>query len=171
MVYCSFFEYVDPTNTDAALNGLNGLKIGERTLTIRRAISRDQQSSAIDHTQLSAAQLGELAVQQAQLHSAMKPSTSILVLTNMFDIAELNNPDDYNDIKNDVIEECNKYNTLIHTILPRPGEVGAGKIYLQYNSPESAAKIRSEVEGRQFGSHVVLADYLDEQAFYNGQLA
>jgi len=34
--YC-FFEYVDPTVTDIAVSGLNNMRIGERTLTVRRA--------------------------------------------------------------------------------------------------------------------------------------
>lgn len=34
--YC-FFEYVDPNNTDTAVMGLNSLRIGEKTLTVRRA--------------------------------------------------------------------------------------------------------------------------------------
>lgn len=170
----SFFEYVDPSVTDAAISGLNGLKIGERTLTIRRAITREQAAASstgfTDPSQLTAAQLGQIAVMQANMQTMVKPATRVLVLTNMFELAELANEADYNDIKADIAGECGKYGTLVNTVLPRPGELGAGKVFLEYQTPEAAARIRSEVEGRQFGTHVVIADYLDEQAFYAGHL-
>ena len=33
----AFFEYVDPSVTDQAVNGLHGMKIGEKTLIVQRS--------------------------------------------------------------------------------------------------------------------------------------
>lgn len=37
--YC-FFEYADPNVTDGAIAGLNNIKIGDKTLTVRRAVPK-----------------------------------------------------------------------------------------------------------------------------------
>ena len=80
----------------------------------------------------------------------------------MFDIEELANEQEYNDIKEDITSECGKYGGLQQVILPRANEVNAGKVYLLYNTADAAAKIFKEVHGRAFGDKTVVADYENE---------
>lgn len=172
-----FCEYAETNSTEEAINKLNGIQLGDRTLTIRKAISREQQTGSninaaantTPQQALTPAQLGAMAVIQAQIQQN-KPATKILVLTNMFELHELDNDNDYNDIKQDIQDECSKYGNLLSVILPRAGQQGAGKVFLEYDNVQSAADARKAVEGRQFGDKIVLADYMSEDDFHNGNL-
>jgi hypothetical protein len=42
----SFFEYLDPSVSDTAVAGLNNLRIGDKTLTVRRTIPKAEMNSA-----------------------------------------------------------------------------------------------------------------------------
>ena len=163
----AFFEYLNPALTDEAVNGLNGIRIGEKTLTVRRAQSKEPTAS------MTPAQLGQMAALQAALGpgALTRPPTRILVLTNMFDVAELENDTEYAEIKEDIETECGRHGDLVSVALPRPPEPGAGKAFLEYRTAEDAAKARTQVEGRQFGSKTVLADYLSEELYAQRKFA
>lgn len=196
----AFFEYADGSVTDEAIRGLNGIKIGDRTLTLRRAqpggppgsAAAEMATSVSDLATMTPSQLAQLAVNKAQGGGGsaaslllqqggagfgvgmLKAPTRILVLANMVTPEELSNDNEYQEIKLDVESELRKYGNLRSCIIPRPvsGQVvpGLGRVFVEYSLPNEATRARQEVEGRQFGNSVVACDYFDENKYAQGQL-
>ncbi|CAJ1954535.1 unnamed protein product [Cylindrotheca closterium] len=92
-------------------------------------------------------------------------ATRVVELQNMLTDNDLVNEDEYNDILEDTREECGQFGQLISLHIPRKGEAGATKIYLEYGSNEDAAKAIAGLEGRTFDGRKVLAAFFDEAKF------
>lgn len=95
----------------------------------------------------------------------MKPSTRVVELQNMLSPQDLENPDEYQEILEDTREECAQFGQLISVVIPKAGEPGATKIFLEYASNDDAAKAIGGLEGRTFDGRKVQADYFDETKF------
>ena len=99
----------------------------------------------------------------------------VLVLHNMVQSEDLATSEDYAALKQEVQEECAKFGVLKSVVIPRNAEgavapSAVGKIFLQYNTPEEAAKATQELQGRQFGDAVVQVTTLSEDDFETGKL-
>jgi splicing factor U2AF subunit len=92
-------------------------------------------------------------------------ATRVVELQNMLSDEDLVNDDEYNDILEDTREECGQFGQLISVHIPKAGEAGATKIYLEYSSNEDAAKAIGGLEGRTFDGRRVIAGYYDEAKF------
>lgn len=92
-------------------------------------------------------------------------ATRVVELQNMLTDQDLVNEEEYNDILEDTREECGQFGQLISLHIPRKGEPGATKIYLEYASNEDAAKAIAGLEGRTFDGRKVLAAFFDEAKF------
>ncbi|KAJ8902803.1 hypothetical protein NDN08_006123 [Rhodosorus marinus] len=154
----AFFEYQDPTIIDVACQGLNGMQINDKTLTVRRA---NQQGGSSQKTgQMGAGGLGQIQM-----------PTRVLELDNMLTEEDLQNEEEYEDICEDIKEECSKYGNLEEVLIPRKGQAdaseakGVGKVYLKYSKPEETSRAYASMVGRKFGGRPVVAKYLDEDAF------
>lgn len=93
------------------------------------------------------------------------PPSRVVELKNMLSDQDLENPDEYNDILEDTREECSQFGQLVSVIIPRKGEVGATKIFLEYTSQEDAQKAITGLAGRTFDGRKVEADFFDETKF------
>ena len=65
----------------------------------------------------------------------------------------------YEEIKEDMMEECGKYGTVTKLVIPRPTAdgtpaPGVGKVYVEYDAVEGAMKARTSLNGRKFGGKV-----------------
>lgn len=180
----AFCEYVDPAATDVAIQGLNGMDLGEKRLTVRKA--------SIGVTQVA----GEMSVNAMSMlagTTSTDPEISrVLQLLNMVTPEELMDNDDYEgkplplrlsfpflllllltlspEIKEDVAEECSKYGTILELKIPRPvgasrQSAGVGKIYVKYDSPESAQKALRALAGRKFADRTVVTTFFPEVSF------
>ena len=101
----------------------------------------------------------------APVHTAA-PSC-IVELTNMLTSDDLNDPDEYDDIMEDTREQCSEVGRLQSVIIPKAGEVGATKIFLEYETVHDAAAAIQGLEGRTFDGRLVAAKYFDETKFAN----
>jgi splicing factor U2AF subunit len=193
--YC-FFEYLDPSQTDIAVMGLNNLKIGDKTLTVRRAMPKtggeqQQQQGGYGHggdgmsaltAGMTPAQLGALAAMRAQgglapaaVTAPLRPPTRVLVLLQMVVPDMLVDEQEYREILEDIDLECRRYGEVRGVLIPRPDPSGRpvpglGKVFVEFGAIEHAVKARAEVEGRQFDGRTVVADYWDEHMYANHQL-
>ncbi|KAL3934106.1 MAG: hypothetical protein SGARI_003532, partial [Bacillariaceae sp.] len=68
------------------------------------------------------------------------PPTRVVELQHMLTNDDLAVEEEYNDILEDTKEECGQYGQLLSVIIPKAGEPGATKIFLEYASPDDAAK-------------------------------
>ena len=64
-------------------------------------------------------------------------------------------------------EECDKYGAVIEMKVPRPSggsrqSNGVGKIYVKYDTPDSAKKALQALAGRKFADRTVVTTYFSE---------
>lgn len=173
----AFFEYMDPTKTDEAVTGLNGIELGDGALRAARAAVGVQQVG------------GDMSVNAMSMlagtTSADVEQGRVLCLLNMVTAEELLDNDEYegepgcfdhhmiqvanscSEIVEDVKEECSKYGHVLEMKVPRPSggsrqSTGVGKIYVKYDNNESASKALRALAGRKFADRTVVVTFFGE---------
>ena len=101
------------------------------------------------------------------------PLTEVLCLLNMVTEDELVDDDEYEEILEDVKEECNKYGMVRSIEIPRPiPEVevpGVGKIFVEFTSKSECQKAQQSLTGRKFANRVVVTSYYDPDKYHRRQ--
>ncbi|CAJ2501996.1 Uu.00g048490.m01.CDS01 [Anthostomella pinea] len=163
----AFCEFVDPAATDIAIQGLNGMLIGDKNLKVRKA--------SIGITQVSGVEMGVNAMSMLAGTTASTDSeeTRVLQLLNMVTPEELMDHEDYEEICEDVQEECAKYGQILGLKVPRPSggsrqSAGVGKIFVKYDTTASAKKALQALAGRKFADRTVVTTYFPEENFEVG---
>ncbi len=170
-----FCVYEDPAVTDVACSGLHGLRMGEKTLTVRRA-NQGQQQKQQNAVSVSAAAASAAALQQqtiAALASQANP-TRVIKLSNCTTVAELMNPQEYEEIVEDMREETEKHGQVVKLDIPRPSPTetvkGIGKVFVVYTEVSQAMKAFQAMNGRKFAGNIVVAEFLNEDKFNQGDI-
>jgi splicing factor U2AF 65 kDa subunit len=152
------------------------MELGDHKIKVTRA--------SIGFTQASGLEMGVNAMSMfAGTQTEELDGSRVLQLLNMITAEELIDNDDYEgtylvplltrsklicaEICEDVHEECQKYGQILEMKIPRPSggsrqSTGVGKIYLKYDTPESAKKALAALAGRQFANRTVVSTYFDE---------
>ncbi|CAG8527706.1 2574_t:CDS:2 [Ambispora gerdemannii] len=186
----AFCEYVDPTVTDLACQGLNNMELGDRKLVVQRASVGSTKNTGVAITSLPPSLLIPAN------NGEMQP-TRILQLLNMVTPEELIDDDEYAgmfindfyvsydrnhknipknisfllilDIFDDVHEECSKYGKIVDMKIPRPTQTGLmagiGKIFVRYERIEETGVALRALAGRKFAERTVLTSYIDEDRY------
>jgi len=169
--------------TDIACAALSGLKMGDKILTVRRA------AASLGHSKTEQ----EMILAQAQQHIAMhkiallagdvnlhgagmapvtiaETPTKVLCLTEAISVDQLSDDQEYEEILEDMQDECSKFGTLVDIIIPRPNQngeqiPGVGKVFLEYSDIIGCANARNALNGRKFGGNAVNAFYYSEDKF------
>jgi len=161
----AFCEYLDPSITDQACAGLNGMQLGDKKLIVQRASvgAKNAQSNQAP-VQI---QIPGLNMNQVQ---SSGPPTEVLCLMNMITPDELEDEEEYEEIQEDVKEECGKYGVVKSIEIPRPihgVEVpGVGKIFVEFNSIIDCQKAQQALTGRKFSNRVVVTSYFDPDKYH-----
>jgi len=100
----------------------------------------------------------------------IQPPSRILVLKNMVQLHELEIDEEYNEILEDVKEECQKYGQVLSVKIPRPEGgndkiPGLGRIFVEYSAVDEAKEARKQLQGRIFSNNTVEASYHDEAKY------
>ncbi|KAI0851500.1 hypothetical protein F5Y00DRAFT_229875 [Daldinia vernicosa] len=162
----AFCEFVDPAATDIAIQGLNNMLIGDKNLKVRKA--------SIGITQVAGVEMGVNAMSMLAGTTANdSEETRVLQLLNMVTPEELMDNDDYQEICEDVQEECSKFGRVLDIKVPRPTggsrqSAGVGKIYVKYDTTESAKNALRALAGRKFADRTVVTTYFPEENFEVG---
>ncbi|KAI0164652.1 hypothetical protein GGR57DRAFT_449998 [Xylariaceae sp. FL1272] len=163
----AFCEFVDPSVTDIAIQGLQGMPIGEKNLKVQKA--------SIGITQVSGVEMGVNAMSMLAGTTASGDSdmSRVVQLLNMVTAEELMDNEDYEEICEDVEGECAKYGEIVAMKVPRPvggsrQSAGVGKIFVKYDTPESAKKALQALAGRKFADRTVVTTYFPEENFEVG---
>ncbi|XP_061230070.1 splicing factor U2AF 65 kDa subunit, partial [Neopsephotus bourkii] len=114
----AFCEYVDINVTDQAIAGLNGMQLGDKKLLVQRASvgAKNATLSTINQTPVTL-QVPGLLSSQVQLGGH---PTEVLCLMNMVLAEELLDDEEYDEIVEDVRDECGKYGLVKSIEIPRP---------------------------------------------------
>ncbi|CAM6113217.1 unnamed protein product [Calypogeia fissa] len=202
-----FCVYQDPSVTDVACAALNGLKMGDKTLTVRRATASGQpkpdqanvlaqaqqqialQKLALQASGANAVALGGLSTLMSGLSPSLlpgmmsgmtnglsasnEPVTKVVCLTQVVTPNELTDDEEYEEILEDMKDECGKFGTIVNLVIPRPradGEEvpGVGKVFVEYTDTQGAAKAKLALNGRKFSGNSVVAVHYPEDKFANG---
>ncbi|KAL3592028.1 hypothetical protein D5086_010668 [Populus alba] len=161
----AFCVYQDLSVTDIACAALNGIKMGDKTLTVRRANQGTNQPKPEQENVLLHAQQ-QIALQRLMLQPQPVP-TKVVCLTQVVTGDELKDDDEYEDILEDMRMEAGKFGQLVNVVIPRPrpnGEnaPGVGKVFLEYADTEGSSKARAGMNGRKFDGNQVVAVFYPE---------
>ena len=159
-----FCVYDDPRVTDVACAGLNGMRMGDRTLTVRRATEGQKQAP------------GDAAALQAQMAAFVTVAPPRVVkLAGAVQVEELGNDEEYADILEDMREECSKFGAVLTVHIPRPPAEGAppppglGKVIVEFSEPPAAMAACGALHGRKFGGSVVTAVMMSQDDYANNR--
>ncbi|KAF4988744.1 hypothetical protein FDECE_14933 [Fusarium decemcellulare] len=160
----AFAEYQDPVAANqTALDTLNGMDVGGRKLKVAKA--------SIGPTQVANFDVGITAISGLASQTANDVEGSrVLQLLNMVTAEELLDNDDYEEICEDVKEECSKFGNIIDMKIPRPTggsrqSAGVGKIFVKYETAEDTTKALKALAGRKFADRTVVTTYFPEENF------
>mmetsp|Transcript_9558 Transcript_9558/g.28532 ORF Transcript_9558/g.28532 Transcript_9558/m.28532 type:complete len:408 (+) Transcript_9558:146-1369(+) len=109
--------------------------------------------------------------QGAAAMNANVRATRVVELKNMLTEDDLAVEEEYNDLIEDTQQECSQYGQLLNVFIPKKGEVGASKVFLEYASTDDASKAVKALEGRTFDGQRVQATFFDETKFINKDFA
>ncbi|XP_011483689.1 splicing factor U2AF 65 kDa subunit isoform X5 [Oryzias latipes] len=164
----AFCEYVDVNLNDQAIAGLNGMQLGDKKLLVQRASvgSKNATLTSINQTPVT--------LQVPGLNSSVTQMgglpTEVLCLMNMVAPEELLDDEEYEEIVEDVREECGKYGQVKSIEIPRPVDglevPGTGKIFVEFTSVFDAQKAMQGLTGRKFANRVVVTKYCDPDAYH-----
>ncbi|KAF1322425.1 Splicing factor u2af large, partial [Globisporangium splendens] len=175
-----FCEYVDINVTDSACLGLNDMKLGDKTLTVRRAMSQENAKAVASAagTVNSGLEMGlnpsHAALQAMNLAGFGIPSmplgtpSRVIVLLNMVTPEELEDEEEYADIVDDIKGECERFGRVNSIVLPRPRDgfySAVGKVFVEYGDVPSAQAAAAELHGRGFSNRTVAVEYMDEHKY------
>lgn len=161
-----FAEYVDVSVTDQAIAALHGMEISERRLVVQRAQLGVKGDPMSKH--------GPTPIQVPGLNMTVATQesmpTRVVCLINVVTIEELKDDEEYEDIVEDMEEECGKYGKVKSIEIPRPTpgqEVGGlGKVFVEFAGIGCAIKATNGLSGRKFAQRVVMTCYYDEERYH-----
>ncbi|KAI9539752.1 U2 small nuclear RNA auxiliary factor 2 [Dissostichus eleginoides] len=162
----AFCEYVDISATDQAVAGLNGMQLGDKKLIVQRASvgAKNANPTSIIENPVTLQVPGLQRLQNSGL------PTEVLCLLNMVMPEELVDDEDYEEILEDIREECCKYGSVRSIEIPRPVDgvevPGCGKIFVEYVSAADCQKAMQALTGRKFANRVVVTKYYNPDQYH-----
>uniref|UniRef100_A0AAY4AAC8 Splicing factor U2AF subunit n=3 Tax=Denticeps clupeoides TaxID=299321 RepID=A0AAY4AAC8_9TELE len=166
----AFCEYVDVNVSDQAIAGLNGMQLGDKKLLVQRASvgSKNAMLTSINQTPVTLQVPGLMNSSMNQMGGI---PTEILCLMNMVVPEELLDDEEYEEIVEDVKDECSKYGQVKSIEIPRPIDgievPGTGKIFVEFMSVYDSQKAMQGLTGRKFANRVVVTKYCDPDAYHS----
>ncbi|XP_037443174.1 splicing factor U2af large subunit A-like [Triticum dicoccoides] len=156
----AFCLYQDVTVTDIACAALNGIQLGDRTLTVRRANQGAEPRPEQDHILLQAQQEAQMKRLVYEVGGAL--ATKVVCLTQVVSADDLRDDEEYNDILEDMTLEARKYvphSTIAESFIIRPH----AKLAIGPNLTEDANLFHLDLTNHMFFSlpfyHVCICSY------------
>ncbi|EDO48329.1 predicted protein [Nematostella vectensis] len=168
----AFCEYVDLGITDVAIQGLNGMQLGDKKLIVQRAsVGAKQNLNNPQAMNMVPAQLQIPGLDISMAVPGAVAATEVLALMNMVTPDELGDDEEFEEIYDDVREECSKYGRVKSMEIPRPMEglmepPGVGKIFVEFSSIDDAKKAAAALGGRKFANRVVVTSYYPPEEYH-----
>jgi splicing factor U2AF subunit len=102
--------------------------------------------------------------------------SKVICIKDMVSMKELNDDDDYDDLYDDVMEECKNYGKVLSVKIPRPDHdsgvivSGIGKVFVEYATRDGAAFAREHLKGKSWGGRFVDVVYHPEDMYKKNHL-
>lgn len=146
------------------------MQLGDKKLIVQRA-SIGAKNSANAGVGAVAIQVPGMPMNMMSVGgSTSGPTTEVLCLMNMVTPDELKDEEEYEDILEDIKDECGKYGIVRSIEIPRPIEgvdvPGCGKVFVEFNSQADCQKAQQALAGRRFSNRVVVTSYFDPDKYH-----
>ena len=108
--------------------------------------------------------------EEASTHNSAsaRPPSCVVELQHMLTMDDLSNEEEYQEILEDTREECAQFGKLVNVVIPKADQVGATKVFLEYETQQEASAAVAGLEGRTFDGRRVLAQFFDMQKYQQG---
>ncbi|CAB1351175.1 unnamed protein product [Coregonus sp. 'balchen'] len=156
----AFCEYVDVNLND---------QLGDKKLLVQRASvgAKNAALTGMNQTPVTLQVPGLIPTSMASLGGL---PTEVLCLMNMVAVEELLDDEEYEEIVEDVRDECGKYGQVKSIEIPRPVDglevPGTGKIFVEFMTLFDSQKAMQALTGRKFANRVVVTKYCDPDAYH-----
>ncbi|TCD61778.1 hypothetical protein EIP91_007956 [Steccherinum ochraceum] len=180
----AFFEYVDTSVTDVAIQSLSGMELGDKYLVVQRASVGAKPGQPEIPGMMEYAEIPQPIMPAGENHAE---DARILLMLNMVVQEDLVDDQEYADIYEDIKEECGNYGTVEDLRVPRPvkkdkakwGDSGAesaqnaqradeaagvGRVYVKYTDSAGAQAALKALAGRSFAGRSIIATVLTEDS-------
>lgn len=102
-------------------------------------------------------------------------SSKVICIRNMVNLRDLEDEDEYDDLIEDVREECKCYGKVVEVKIPRtehPGELvsGLGKIFVEFATRDGAVFAKENLNGKSFHGRFVEVVFHPEEMYRKNQL-
>lgn len=182
----AFVEFRSPEETTLAM-AFDGICFNGKSLTIKRPTNYQQpmgfrdNPSVVNNSMLDVLGAGTSESTSTQIPMQMQipgvssmqckgPSTEVLCLLNMVTVEELKDDEEYEDILDDIKEECSRYGQVKSVEIPRPIDTvdvpGLGKVFIEFNSVLDCQKAQLKLTGRKFANRTVVTSYFDPDRYH-----
>lgn len=174
-------EYLDPSITTEAIGNLGKLDIAGLKLSVHRvpassaAMLLQPTSAPLPPTPLVLAVPPSAAVDPGAAADPLSsyPPTSVLRLSNMTTEEDLTDDELYEELREDVMDECSRHGKVVSIVIPRQERFGGravdagavGQIFIQFADTQGAVAARKSVGGRSFNGNIVRALFFPEELF------
>uniref|UniRef100_A0A8C6WW01 U2AF homology motif (UHM) kinase 1 n=1 Tax=Neogobius melanostomus TaxID=47308 RepID=A0A8C6WW01_9GOBI len=93
----------------------------------------------------------------------------VLRLLNLIDDSHLHNEDQYEDVLDDMREECEKYGSVVSLLIPKENP-GKGQVFVEYACSSDSKEAQRRLTGRTFDGRFVVATFYPLSAYRKGYL-
>ncbi len=102
-------------------------------------------------------------------------SSKVICIRNMVNLKDLEDEDEYDDLIEDVREECKIYGKVVEVKIPHtefPGEIvpGLGKIFVEFATRDGATFAKENLNGKSFHGRFVEVVFHPEEMYRKNQL-
>ncbi|KAG8682947.1 hypothetical protein FRC09_016415 [Ceratobasidium sp. 395] len=118
----AFFEYVDPSVTDIATQGLNGMELGDRFLVVQRASIGAKPGMPGIPPEFFPPAMPRPIVPLGNDSNPNPNDHVVLLLLNMVAPEDLTDDSEYEEIVEDIRDECSKFGPVRTLVIPRPAK-------------------------------------------------
>jgi splicing factor U2AF 65 kDa subunit len=154
----AIFEYSESSATDLAVVGLGNIDLLGSKLMVQRIPA--------NAAELLLKPAGAAAVSSSSAddrNSRIEP-TRVIRLSNMTTDEDLNDDELYEDLKEEITEECNKHGQVLSVAIPRNGH-GLGFVFVEFATVVDAGKGFKAIAGRKFSGNIVVGSYYPEDLY------
>ncbi len=95
--------------------------------------------------------------------TSVNVTTTCIKIGNVVDEQELE--EEFEEVLEDMREECGKYGTVKSVDIPLKGKDGAGFVFVQYSTPEEANSAKQGFGTRTFDGKQVSAELIDPETY------
>ncbi|XP_069099971.1 RNA-binding protein 39 isoform X2 [Pleurodeles waltl] len=138
---------------------------------LQTRLTQQSEALAVAAAAAASASAAAAAISSVQVSAAATPSSSQPLATQCFQLSNMFNPQTEDEpgwdteIKDDVIEECNKHGGVIHIYVDKSST--QGNVYVKCPSIAAAAAAVNALHGRWFAGKMITAAYVPLPAYHS----